>query len=203
MILVFTGIQWSWKWTQARILSEKYWFTLLEMWGELRKIIDSWSELWNSIKAIIEEWHLLSPEIVWNVMKEVIESQNNDKLILDWFVRNLWNKQSLEKIIPDYKVVFFNLSKDKAIDRLLWRVIDPETWETFPSWTEVNPKNGNKLIKRSDDTEQWILTRINAFVEQTLPIVDMDKEEWRVIELDADQKVEDVFKELEEKLNLN
>ena len=203
MILVFTGIQGSWKWTQARLLAEKYNFKLLEMWGELRNIVASWNELWQKIKWIIEAGHQVSPEIVWEVMKESILSQSNPNLILDWYVRNLWNKESLEKIIPDYKVVFFNLSKEKAIGRLLWRMIDSETWETFPMWTEINPKNWNKLIKREDDNEKSIITRINAFVDYTLPIVEVDKKEWRVIEVNADQSVESVFEELEKKLWLS
>lgn len=202
MILVFTGIQGSGKWTQARLLADKYDFKLLEMWAELRKIIASSSPLWEKIKSIVEAWHLLSPDIVWEVMKEVIWEQTNSDLILDWFVRNYWNKESLEKIVPNYKVVFFNLSRDKAIERLLWRMIDSDTGETFPAWTTVNPKTWKQLVKRHDDNEKSIMTRIDAFVEYTLPVVDLDKDEWRVIEIDADQSVEDVFNELEKKLDL-
>jgi adenylate kinase len=202
MYLVFTWIQGCWKWTHWRILVEKYGFTLLEMWQELRKIASSWSEVGNKLKEILESGALVNPQIVWEVMKEILKNQTNDKLILDWFVRNEWNKKTIEEIIPDYKVVFFELSKEKALNRLLWRVYDTETWETFPSWTVVNPKNWNKLIKRSDDNEAWILKRIDEFVTKTLPIVKIQEQEWRVIKINSDQSIEDVSKEVISKLGL-
>ena len=202
MKLVFTWIQGCGKWTQARILVEKHGFTLLEMWQELRKIAESWSELWNRVKETIESWALVTPKVVWEIMDEVISKQTNEKLILDGFVRNQWNRESLDNITNDYKVVLFELSKEKAIDRLLWRMYDPETWETFPSSTKVNPNHGNTLVKRKDDNETSILKRIDEFMNNTLPTALEQEKEWKVIRINADQSVEDVELELKTKLGL-
>jgi len=202
MKLVFTWIQGCWKWTQARLLVEKYGFTLLEMWQELRDIIDSGNELWNKIKAKIEAWNLINPEIVWEVMKEVLEKQTNENLILDWFIRNEWNKKSFEEIISDYKVVFFELSKEKAIERLLWRMFNPSTGETFPSWTITDPETWEELIKRKDDNEAAILKRIDEYINNTLPTAEKQKLEWKVISVNADQSIENVASEMVEKLGL-
>ena len=203
MKLVFTWIQWCGKWTQARLLVEKYWFTLLEMGQELRNIVASGNELWNKIKAIIESWALVSAEIVWEVMQEVLSKQTNDKLILDWFVRNEWNKASLEAITTDYKVVFFELSKKKAIERLLGRMYNPNTWETFPAGTLLDPATWEMLIKRKDDNEDSILKRIDEFMNNTLPTAEKQEKEWKVIRINADQAIEDVASEMVEKLNLS
>ncbi len=200
MKLVFTWIQGCWKWTQARLLVEKYGFTLLEMWQELRKIASSDSELWKRVKQTIDSWALVTPEVVWEIMNEVITTQTNKNLILDWFVRNEWNKKSLEEISTDYKVVFFELSKEKAIDRLLGRMYDPLSWETFLSWTLVNPVTWTKLEKRKDDNEASILKRIDEFMNNTLPTAMKQEQEGRVIRINADQNVESVFKELVTKL---
>lgn len=202
MKLVFTWIQGCGKWTQARLLTEKHWFTLLEMWQELRKIADSWSELWNKVKRVIESWALVTPDIVWEIMQETLDKQTNERLILDWFVRNEWNKESLDNITTDYKVVLFELSKEKAIERLLWRMYDSQTWETFPNWTLINPNNWNELIKRVDDNEESILKRIDEFMNNTLPTAlkqELDNPE-KVIRVNADQSVENVEKELQNKL---
>lgn len=200
MKLVFTWIQGCGKWTQARLLVEKFWFTLLEMWQELRKIASSETELWKRVKQTIDSWALVTPEVVWEIMNEVITSQTNENLILDWFVRNEWNKKSLEEISIDYKVVFFELSKEKAIGRLLWRMYDPISWETFLSWTIVNPVTWTKLEKRKDDNEASILKRIDEFMNNTLPTAMKQEEEGKVIRINADQDVESVFKELVTKL---
>lgn len=200
MKLVFTWIQWCGKWTQARKLVENYWYTLLEMWQELRKIAESWNELWNKVKKVIESWALVTPEIVGEIMEESISKQTNDKLILDWFVRNEGNRKSLDSITNDYKVVLFELPKEKAIDRLLGRMYDPKTWETFPNWTTKNPNNWNELIKRKDDNEESILKRIDEFINNTLPTALEQEKEWKVIRVNADQSIENVEKELITKL---
>jgi len=200
MKLVFTWIQGCWKWTQARLLVENFGFTLLEMWQELRKIASSDTELWKRVKQTIDSWALVTPEVVWEIMNEVITTQTNKNLILDWFVRNEWNKQSLENITNDYKVVFFELSKEKAIDRLLGRMYDPISGETFLSWTLVNPVTWTKLEKRKDDNEASILKRIDEFMNNTLPTAMRQEQEGKVIRINADQDVESVFKELVTKL---
>ena len=202
MKLVFTWIQWCGKWTQARLLVEKYWFTLIEMWQVLRELSRQDTSLAKIVKETQESWKLVTPDIVCEIMKDTLSKQINDKLILDWFVRNLWNKECLEKIIPDYKVVFFNLSKEKAIDRLLWRMYNPKTWETFPSNMEIDPDTWDELIKRKDDNEKSILKRIDEYMNSTLPTANIQKEEWKVVEINADQTIENVWKEMIEKLGL-
>lgn len=200
MKLVFTWIQGCGKWTQARLLVEKFGFTLLEMWQELRKIASSDTELWKRVKQTIDSWALVTPEVVWEIMNEVITSQTNENLILDWFVRNEWNKKSLEEISMDYKVIFFELSKEKAIGRLLWRMYDPISWETFLSWIIVNPVTWTKLEKRKDDNEASILKRIDEFMNNTLPTAMKQEKEGKVIRINANQDVKNVFNELVTKL---
>lgn len=202
MKLVFSWIQWCGKWTQARLLVEKYWFTLLEMWQSLRNIASENSELWKKIKKSIDQWLLLSPNIVCDIMNETLKNRKNDKLILDWFVRNEWNKKCLEKIFPEYRVVFFELSQNKAKARLIGRMYNKKTWETFTSWTINDPKTGDKLIKRKDDNEKSILKRIDEYINITLPVIDVDKIEWKVIEVNADQNIEEVGREMIAKLGL-
>jgi adenylate kinase len=203
MHLVFSWIQWCGKWTQARILVDDYWYKLLEMWKCLRDIAWQDTELWRNVKQTIEAWLLMSPDVVWEIIKDVLKNNPEDKLILDWFVRNEWNKKSLEEISPDYKVVFFELSKEKAIDRLLGRMYNPKTWETFPSGTTIDPETWDELIKRKDDNEKSILKRIDEFMNNTLPTVENQKTEWRVIEVNADQSIDQVAKEMINKLWLS
>ena len=203
MKLVFTWIQWCWKWTQARFLIEKYKFKLLEMWWCLREIVASKSPLGNKIKEKFEAWHLITSDIVGEIIKDVLKKETSENLILDGFVRNTWNKKTLESIIwNDYKVVFFNLSKEKAINRLLWRMFNPNTQETFQTWILIDPKTWDKLEKRKDDNEESILKRIEEYLTKTIPVIEIQKSEWKVIEINADGSIENVAKEIQNKLGL-
>lgn len=201
MKIVFTWIQGCGKWTQARILSEKYGFKVLEMWTEFRNIVKSGTELWNQIKEIIDNWRQV-PEELWKKIMETILLENNDeKIIYDGFIRNEWNLEVFNSIVKDYKVVLFQLDLVKAKNRLYNRMYDPETGETFSGDFETNPKNGNKLVKREDDKDlEAIQRRFSEFIEKTLPITEKQQKQGLVFEVNADQEIEKVTKELEEKL---
>jgi len=203
MKLVFTGIQGCGKGTQGRLLAQKYGFEIVEMWGEFRKVIASGSELWKELKSVMDAGFLVHDELGAQVMKTAIESNNNkENVIFDAFIRLPWNKEVFDSYLTDYKVVFFDLSQEKAKQRLLWRMYNPSTWETFPFGTQTDPKSWDVLEKRKDDNESSILKRIEEYVNQTLPIVEVQRKEGRVIEINADQPIEDVFAELEQKLEL-
>ena len=118
MKIVFTGIQWCGKWTQSRILEQRYGFKLLEMWTEFRNIVKSGSELWNQIKEIIDNWRQVPEELWKKVMEEVLKTHTEENIIYDGFLRNSWNLEVFNKFIPEYKVVLFELDLIKARDRL-------------------------------------------------------------------------------------
>ena len=42
--------------------------------------------------------------------------------------------------------------------------------------------------------------RFNEFVEKTLPTIEIQQKQWIVYEINADQEISEVTKELEEKL---
>ncbi len=203
MKLVFTGIQWCGKWTQARLLIEKYGFTLLEMGNEFRALFNSGTELWDRLKKVLNSWAQVDAELWIEVMESVIKKQTAENIIFDGFIRNDWNKEIFDRMLPDYTVVFFDLSVEKAKTRLLGRMFDPLTGETFLSGMTHNPETQTELVKRDDDKdESAILKRISEYEEKTLPIVDIQKTENKIIEINADQSIEAVHAEIIQKLNL-
>jgi adenylate kinase len=135
-------------------------------------------------------------------METVIEKQTSDKIIFDGFIRNDWNKEIFDRVLPDYTAIFFNLSEEKAKQRLLGRMFNQTTGETFPYGTTHDPKTNDELIHRSDDNEESILKRIDEYVTKTLPIIEIQKIEGKVIEIDADQAIDKVASDLAEKLGL-
>lgn len=202
MKLVFTGIQGCGKGTQARILVENYGFTLVEMGQEFRNLVASGTELGNTIKAILDAGEQVNAELGKQIMETVIEKQTAEKIIFDGFIRNDWNKEIFDRVLPDYTAVFFELSEEKAKQRLLGRMFNQTTGETFPYGTTHDPKTEEELIQRKDDNEESILKRIEEYTTKTLPILKLQKEEGKVVEINADQAIEKVADDVKEKLGL-
>ena len=204
MKLVFTGIQGCGKGTQGRLLAEKYGFEIVEMWWELRKVIASGSELWLKLKQVMNKGFMVSDELGAEVMRAAIESyKDKDRVIFDGFIRLQWNKDIFDSLLSDYQVVLFQLSEEKAKDRLLGRVYNPATGETFPAGTLTDPATGDTLERRKDDTEASILQRIDEYITKAVPIVRLQRQEWKVLEVNADQPIPKVFADLEAKLELS
>ena len=201
MKLAFVWIQWCGKWTQGRILAEKYWFKVLELWTEFRNIIKSGSELWEKIKELVNNWMQVTEELWREVMEKILTENTDENIIYDGFVRNKWNLEVFNNFVEDYKVVLFEIDLNKAKNRLYSRMYDLETWETFPWDMQVNPKNWNKLVKRDDDKDlEAIKKRFSEYIEKTLPVVEAQQKQGIVYEINADQEIEKVTEELERKL---
>lgn len=201
MKLAFVWIQWCGKWTQGRILAEKYWFKVLELWTEFRNIIKSWSELGEKIKELVNNWMQVTEELWREVMEKILTENTDENIIYDGFIRNKWNLEVFNNFVEDYKVVLFEIDLNKAKNRLYSRMYDLETWETFPWDIQVNPKNWNKLVKRDDDKDlEAIKKRFSEYIEKTLPVVEAQQKQGIVYEINADQEIEKVTEELERKL---
>ena len=201
MKIIFVWIQWSWKWTQWKILSDKYGFQIFETGWALRKLAKEESELWNRIRDTINAWKLVDINTIWDIIKDFLDKNKTDSnIIFDWIPRNKEQKNLIDLLVNDFKVVLFDLPKEEVTKRLLWRMYNPKTGETFISWTIHDPRTWDILEKRKDDNEDAIKQRIETFFEETLPVVEEYKNEWKLIKVNANQSIEDVQKELVTKL---
>lgn len=203
MKIIFVWIQGSGKWTQWKILSEKYGFNIFETGWALRTISKEESELWNRIREIINAWKLVDIDTIWKIITDFLsKNKTNSNIIFDWIPRSKEQKELTDKLIDDFKVVLFDLPKEEVTKRLLGRMYNPKTGETFISWTKLDPKTGDILEQRKDDNEVAIKQRIDTFFEETLPVVKEYESEWKLITINADQSIENVHNELINKLGL-
>lgn len=201
MYLVFIWLPWAGKGTLARILKREYWFDIFETWQILREKSRENTELWAKIKSIIDKWNQVSPEIIEELLVNFINKVKNPNIVFDGLVRNLQNKKTADKILgKEYKVVYFDTKDDIVIKRLLWRMYNPRTGETFPAWTVVDPFTGEKLVKREDDKIEYIIQRIKDFYQKTYPVIQEYEKENRIIKINASAKVEKVKEELIKKI---
>lgn len=202
MKLIFIWIQGSWKWTQSRILKEKFAFHVFETGWALREIAKENSELWINVKKIIDSWNLVDIKTVWDVFKNFLNNNSIENIILDWIPRNKLQKEMVDGLISDFKVVLFDLPREEVEKRLLWRMYNPKTWETFLSWVKTDPKTWDILESRKDDNEESIKKRIELFFTETMPIIEQYENENKLIRINANQKIIEVTDELIIKLNL-
>jgi adenylate kinase len=134
-------------------------------------------------------------------MAQVFLEQHADKKILmDGVIRSREQNDVIGPLFGNFDVIHLDLEEETAVKRLCGRRIDPVTQETFPaSYTgETNPKTGNTLVVRADDTEEAIRKRIAWSISDTLPLIDLWREAGhRIYTIHADRSEEEIFGEIE------
>ena len=202
MKIVLSWIQGSGKWTQWKILQDIHKFRIFETGWIIRKKAKEDNELGRTIKETIEGWNLVWIDLIKEMLIDFLKTNNVENVIFDWIPRNMEQKKVFDEALAweDFKVVYLKLDKQEAINRLLGRKFCPKTWETFSSDMNYDPKTWNKLITRADDNEEAILNRIDVFFNETVPVIEEYKKEWKVIEINADQSIFWVTYEINNKL---
>lgn len=208
MDLILFGIQGSGKGTQGKILKERYNTAYFETGAELRRLSKEDSDLGKKVKETIEAGHLVSNEIVMEIVEDFLSKVEAEKnVIFDGIPRKPEQSESLSALLEkhgrEYKAVILDLSQDEAMKRLTQRRICEGCKEVYPASYDKDEceKCGGKLITRTDDNAESIKVRLQAFFDETMPVIDNYEREGKLIRINGEQSIEDVSKELFETLD--
>ncbi len=205
--LMLVGIQWSGKWTQARKILEKHTdFILFEMGTELRAFSKLDNEDGRRVKTALEAGLKAPTEYIVKLTEKFLEEHRDKRVLIDGAIRSAEQNDAMEKVWGDFDVLWLDLDEETAVKRLSGRRIDPITSETFPAsftW-DTNPKTGNLLITRTDDTPEAIRKRIAWSIGETLPLIEVWKRhDHQIFHIDASQTEDEIFSQVEKILEKN
>lgn len=207
MDLVLFGIQGSGKGTQSKIIAERCSLSIFEAGGELRKIASEDSDLGRKVKGIIESGHLVSTEVVMEIVANFLHKLPAGKSALfDGIPRSADQQEQFDTLMKkegrEFVGLEIALSPDEAIKRLTTRRICKQCKEVYPSFYAKDKceKCGGELETRKDDTQEAINTRIITFVEKTLPVIENYRSNGKILKVDGNQTIEKVSADIVEVL---
>lgn len=202
--IMLVGIQGSGKGTQARKILEKYpEYILFEMGTELRKFAKNGTPDGEEVHSYMSQGLKVPTQYVVRLTEKFLTDNADKKVLIDGAIRSAEQNDALESVWGNFDVLWLDLSEEEAVKRLTGRRIDPVTNETFPaSYTgATNPKTGNTLVVRADDTEEAIRKRIAWSIADTLPLIGVwRKHGHRIIQIEANQSEEDIFRSVEKSI---
>ncbi len=208
--IILFGMQGSGKGTQARILAEKLNYKIFETGGQLRKLATDDSDLGREVKEITTAGKLVSNEIVMKIVANFLESLKEDEhVIFDGIPRSESQRVSLEeefeKVNRKPLAIHISLTRDEALKRLLGRKTCTKCGKIFgikdnSEQLEACTDCGGELKVRADDKQEAIETRLDVYEYETVPAIEKYGEEGRLVEIDGKKTVEEVTKEILEKL---
>lgn len=172
--ILLLGAPGSGKGTQGTILNERIAFKMYTMSSMIKEQIPKGSEIY---KKTIEQGILLNDLQIFEIFRGAFKGEDN--VIIDGIPRTLdqayWLYGYLAQHNYDMKLLFLNVDEDRLLDRVL--------------------KRG-----RADDNPEVFRDRLQTFdrVKQAILAVYQQK----MIEVNGDQEVELVAREIQEKLGM-
>lgn len=212
MHLIFLGPPGAGKGTQSDLIIQKYNIPHISTGDMFRAAIKEGTEAGLLAKSYMEKGLLCPDDVTIKIVKERLSQPDCSKgYLLDGFPRTLAQAEALKEITkelnhPIQKVLNLVVDEDVIVDRIVGRRICKECGQTYhihnnPSKVEGKcDKCGGELYIRKDDNEDAIKTRLEAYNNQTSPLIDFYTKEGVLVSFNALQDIRDVFKDIDEVL---
>jgi adenylate kinase len=206
-IYVIMGAPGVGKGTQARLLAEKYGLPQISTGDILRAMAKTDTPLGKELRETLTAGQLVSDALLARIIQERTSEQDCDGgYILDGFPRTLNQARLLEEIAErqgkEIRVLKLIVPRASLMKRLTGRRICSQCGEIYnvhlkpPRKEGVCDSDGAPLLHRSDDREETVSTRVATYEELTKPLTDYYLESRRLVKIQAEKPVQEVFQEL-------
>ncbi len=176
MKLVLIGIQGAGKSTQGNMLSAELGIPYLSSGHVFREMAKEKGKLGRWLKETLNAGILIPDDTTLEIILTYLAKPEYSKgYILDGFPRTAPQAEAFGDQAE--KVIFIDVSDKEALWRISGRVSD-----------------------REDETLQAIRKRIELFHEKTEPVIDFYRDQGKLIQIDGEQDVQEVFSRIMEHL---
>jgi len=184
MNIILLGPPGAGKGTQASHICEKFNIPQISTGDMLRAAVVAKTAIGLKAKKIIDEGNLVSDDIIIELVKERIQSQDcKNGYLFDGFPRTIAQADALklEDIKIDY-VVEVQVPDEDIVVRMSGRRVHLSSGRTYhivfnpPNVENKDDLTGDDLIQRVDDQEEIVRDRLSIYHEQTQPLVNYYKE---------------------------
>ena len=205
MRLILLGPPGAGKGTQAKFICEKYRIPQVSTGDMLRAAIKAGTLLGQEAKKVIDAGHLVSDDIVVNLVRErLLREDCRDGYLFDGFPRTIPQAEVLDSELTklgdhiDY-AINVDVPDENIVKRMSGRRACLTCGATYHI-EHVPPKKegicdvcGSELVLRDDDKPETVKNRLNVYHEQTQPLIDFYTEKGVLKTVDGTVPMEEVF----------
>jgi adenylate kinase len=179
--LLLLGPPGSGKGTQAKRLAERFGIRHISSGDLLRAQVKAGTPCGRAVSDALSKGELVPDEWVLGMLREpIVEASAAGGYLLDGFPRTLGQAEAAAEMAAQEGVVadaaiFLRADPDELVQRLLARA---------------------KELGRSDDNEETIRHRIEVYNDKTAPLREYYAERGILLEVDALQSVDEVFRDI-------
>jgi adenylate kinase len=212
MKVVLLGAPGAGKGTQCKNIVARYNLLHLSSGDILRQERAESTELGKKAQSYMDSGALVPDEIIIEMMAKAIEKAPADGFILDGFPRTVNQAVELDQALVASgqqidAVLNLEIDDNVVSRRITGRRSCPQCGAVYhidnlkPKTEGICDNDGAELVQRSDDSQEVLTNRLEAYHRQTEPLVDYYKKNGTVYDFDADRDPDDVGASIFEKLD--
>src|SRR5215471_12031730 len=198
MILVLLGPPGAGKGTQANLLETERSLVKLSTGDMLRAAVASGTELGRKAGDIMERGQLVPDDIVIGLIAERLDAGGKGNgFILDGFPRTIAQAETLDRLLAARgetldAVVEMQVDDDALVKRIAGRFTCAgcgagyhDAFKTTKSPGVCDRCGSTQFVRRRDDTEEVVRSRLVAYHAQTEPLIDSYRHQGKLKSVDG------------------
>lgn len=209
MNLVLMGLPGAGKGTQADLIIKDFNIPHISTGDIFRAAIKNQTEMGKKAKSYIDAGNLVPDEVVNGIVAERLAQDDTTKgFMLDGFPRNLVQAKALNKMLEDDgrqldAVINIHVAPDVLVDRLSARFMCKNCGASYNRLYH-KPKvegtcdvcGGHEFFQRDDDKPATVKNRLDVNIKLNTPLVDFYKNRGILHNINGEQSIEDVYKDV-------
>lgn len=209
MNILLLGPPGAGKGTQAKRLEERYGMIQLSTGDMLRAERASGSALGRQVQAIMDAGKLVSDDIMIALIASRIAGLKGKGFILDGFPRTVPQAQALDDMLEKNgialdRVIELTVDEDALIDRISGRFSCKSCGASYhdryhqpkqPSRCDIC--GSTDFVRRPDDTAETVKARLEAYRDQTAPILPYYRAKGLLRSIDGMAEIDAVAQQIE------
>lgn len=227
LYIILMGLQGAGKGVQAGLISQTYSIPQVSTGDLFRAIQTREDEFAKRVQAILASGALVDDDTTNEIVADRLsQSDAQNGVILDGYPRNQIQAAFLDQLLAEKNekingVLLLKLDLFMAFKRAFGRVTaaDGESYNYYYKQDDVQfsieehpdkaypPRmvstlNGEVLKRRSDDADAMaVVTRIDTYLENTVPVLEYYREQGIVYEINAEQSITDVSTDIQQTID--
>ena len=204
--LVLLGKPGAGKGTQAALLSQHYGVEHLSTGDVFRAAVAQGTSVGLEVQRYMDTGELVPDEIVIRVVDEHFAEGGplENGFILDGFPRTLVQAEELEQVLAGHPldlVLDIEVPTETILDRIAGRRVCVNCGATYhvnkrPDVDWTCDVCGGHVVQRDDDTEEAVVTRLEVYARQTVPIIDFYETLGKLVVVNGDGDGDEVHERL-------
>jgi adenylate kinase len=208
LYIILLGAPGAGKGTQADVLVKETGLLHISTGDMIREAMQQGTEVGRQAKAYYDRGELVPDEVIIRLLLERISQPDaRNGFLLDGFPRTLEQARALDEALAARgvgidKVLYINVSREELLDRLSGRWICRNCGAVYhekfqpPATPGRCDRCGGELYQRPDDTRETAENRLRVYFDQTAPLIEYYQEQGKLVEVNGEQPVEAVTRDL-------